>query len=124
MKKLIYFLGFTVCSIVTHAQSKDTVLTFSMAKARLMKANLSLLASYYDINIANAVVIQARVWNNPYFVFNGDLYSNEANEYFHFRNQHLLQSAWYRAVHGSQVQIANRHPVQMLPRRRICVRVY
>ncbi|MEK6783478.1 MAG: TolC family protein [Bacteroidota bacterium] len=109
MKKLIYFLGFTVCSIVTHAQPKDTVLTFSMAKARLMKSNLSLLASYYDINIANAVVIQARVWNNPYFVFNGDLYSNEENEYFHFRNQHLLQieqTFSYAGKHTNTVKLA------------------
>lgn len=56
-----------------------------------MNLNLSLLASYYDVDIARAGVIQAKVWNNPYFVFNGDLYSNETNEYFHFRNQHLLQ---------------------------------
>ena len=69
----------------------DSVLSFQEAKARLIKANLSLLAAYYDVNIAKAAVIQARLWNNPYFVFNGDLYSNEENEYFHFRNQHLLQ---------------------------------
>lgn len=69
----------------------DTVITFQEAKARLLRANLSLLASYYDINIARAGVIQARLWNNPYFIFNGDLYSAETNEYFHFRNQHLLQ---------------------------------
>jgi cobalt-zinc-cadmium efflux system outer membrane protein len=74
-----------------YAQSADTVLSFQEAKARLMHENLALLASYYEINIAKAAVIQARVWNNPYFVFNGDVYSNEENEYFHFRNQHLLQ---------------------------------
>src|SRR6187402_2902606 len=94
---------------VSWAQSADTVLTFQEAKARLMKANLSLLASYYDINIAKAVVIQARVWNNPYFVFNGDLYSNETNEYFHFRNQHLLQieqTFSYAGKHTNTVRLA------------------
>lgn len=80
-----------VLSFAVRAQPADTVLSFQEAKARLVRANLSLLAAYYDIDIAQAAVVQARIWNNPYFVFNGDLYSNEANEYFHFRNQHLLQ---------------------------------
>ena len=109
MKKLLYFLSFTVLSISASGQPADTVLTFTQAKARLMKANLGLLASYYDINIAKAGVIQARVWNNPYFVFNGDLYSNEENEYFHFRNQHLLQieqTFSYAGKHTNTVKLA------------------
>lgn len=87
----------------------DTVLSFQEARARLIKANLSLLAAYYDVNIAKAAVIQARVWNNPYFVFNGDLYSNEENEYFHFRNQHLLQieqTFSYAGKHTNTVKLA------------------
>lgn len=84
------FVG-TIFPLLASAQPADTILSFQEAKARLMRVNLVLLSSYYDINIARAGVIQAKVWNNPYFVFNGDLYSNEANEYFHFRNQHLLQ---------------------------------
>lgn len=91
MKKYIYFLPILFWSNLLYAQSKDTIVTFTDAKSRLMNLNLSLLASYYDVDIARAGVIQAKVWNNPYFVFNGDLYSNETNEYFHFRNQHLLQ---------------------------------
>src|SRR5262245_58303964 len=80
-----------LCWGPTQAQERDTIITFQEAKARLMRVNLGLLASYYDIDIARAGVVQARLWNNPYFVFNGDLYSMEENEYFHFRNQHLLQ---------------------------------
>lgn len=116
MKKVIYFLSFSFICVNSYAQkepvykaSGDTVLTFTQAKARLMRANLSLLASYYDINIAKAGVIQARVWNNPYFVFNGDLYSNEENEYFHFRNQHLLQieqTFSYAGKHTNTVKLA------------------
>jgi len=91
------------------AQSADTILSFQDAKARLVKSNLALLASYYDVNIAKAGVIQARLWNNPYFVFNGDLYSNETNEYFHFRNQHLLQieqTFSYAGKHTNTVKLA------------------
>lgn len=102
-------MSFSFISVIAYGQPKDTVLSFTQAKARLMKANLSLLASYYDINIAKAGVIQARVWDNPYFVFNGDLYSNEENEYFHFRNQHLLQieqTFSYAGKHTNTVKLA------------------
>ena len=94
---------------VIRAQTADTIVTFQEAKARLVKSNLGLLAAYYDINIAKAAVIQARLWNNPYFVFNGDLYSNETNEYFHFRNQHLLQveqTFSYAGKHTNTVKLA------------------
>lgn len=107
LKSLV--LSMILLPSLIRAQSADTVLTFQEAKARLMKVNLSLLASYYDINIAKAAVIQARLWNNPYFVFNGDLYSNETNEYFHFRNQHLLQveqTFSYAGKHTNTVKLA------------------
>jgi cobalt-zinc-cadmium efflux system outer membrane protein len=76
-------------SLSVYAQ--DSTLSFTDVKQKLFRSNLSLLAAYYEIDIAKAGIIQARLWNNPYFVFNGDLYSNETNEYFNFRNQHLLQ---------------------------------
>jgi outer membrane protein, heavy metal efflux system len=109
MKKFLYLIGFGIISLASIAQPRDTVLSFSQAKARLMSVNLNLLASYYDINIAKAVVIQAKIWNNPYFIFNGDLYSTETNEYFHFRNQHLLQieqTFSYAGKHTNTVRLA------------------
>ena len=104
-----------VIGISVHAQIQnsvppaDSILSFQEAKGRLINANLSLLASYYDVNIAKAGVIQARLWNNPYFIFNGDIYSNETNEYFHFRNQHLLQleqTFSYAGKHTNTVKLA------------------
>ena len=108
-KKLACGLLVFFAPLVLHAQAPDTIITFQEAKTRMLRANLSLLAAYYDIDIAQAGVIQARLWNNPYFVFNGDLYSNEANEYFHFRNQHLLQveqTFSYAGKHTNTVKLA------------------
>ena len=105
----LMFLAISVYAQPNDSGRADTVLSFQEAKARLIKANLSLLAAYYDVNIAKAAVIQARVWNNPYFIFNGDLYSNEENEYFHFRNQHLLQieqTFSYAGKHTNTVKLA------------------
>jgi len=73
------------------AQTPDTVLKFSRGKARLLNYNLGLLATYYDIGISKAKVIQAKVWNNPNFIINGDMYNQETNEYFNLRSQSLWQ---------------------------------
>ena len=87
----ILLLVFIFFVFPSEGKSADSVLTFQKTKSILLRNNLSLLAAYYDLDIAKAVTVQSKLWNNPYFVFNGDLYSNETNEYFHFRNQHLLQ---------------------------------
>jgi cobalt-zinc-cadmium efflux system outer membrane protein len=87
----------------------DTVISIQEAKARLLRKNLGLLAAYYDVDIAKAQVIQARLWNNPYFIFNGDMYNVETNEYFHFRNQHLFQleqTFSYAGKHTNTVKLA------------------
>ncbi len=84
---VILFSVRTTCAQV----QADTVLSLTEAKARLVNYNLGLLAAYYNINLAKAQVIQARVWNNPYFIFNGDMWNSETNEYFAVRNQLLVQ---------------------------------
>ncbi|MEJ0054865.1 MAG: TolC family protein [Bacteroidota bacterium] len=91
MKRSAFLLAIIFTAMVGKAQSPDTVLSFQEAKARLLSYNLDMLASYYDIGIARAKVIQAKVWNNPNFIINGDMYNQETNEYFALRNQSLWQ---------------------------------
>lgn len=91
------------------AQNADTVLSFQEAKVRLMNYNLGLLSAYYEIDIAKARVIQARVWNNPYFIINGDMWNSETNEYFALRNQILIQveqTFSYAGKHTNSVRLA------------------
>ncbi|MEY2752845.1 MAG: hypothetical protein RLZZ570_791 [Bacteroidota bacterium] len=76
--------------LTSGAQSSIT-LTLNDAKSRLLKENLSILSAQYDIANAEAEAIQARVWNNPNFVWNSDMYSLEKNQYFNYRNQVLIQ---------------------------------
>lgn len=82
---------FTFIAFSAKTQVPDTVVSFQNAKSRLMNYNLGLLAAYYDIGIAKAKVIQAKVWNNPNFIVNGDMYNQETNEYFNLRSQSLWQ---------------------------------
>jgi outer membrane protein, heavy metal efflux system len=89
------WLCLALIGISARAQAQDSVrtanLTYEEAKAILMKENLTLLASYYDVSAAEAELIQSKLWNNPNLVWNQDLYSVEQNRYFNFKNQRLLQ---------------------------------
>jgi len=74
------------------SQIQDSVpLSLDECKAILVKENLSVIASHYDVDIAEAQVIQSRAWNNPVFNWNQDMYSVEKNQYFNFGNQFLVQ---------------------------------
>ena len=96
-------------STTSFGQNPDTVVTFLEAKSRLINYNLGVLSAYYDIDIAKAKVIQARVWNNPYFIINGDMWNSETNEYFNVRNQILVQleqTFSYAGKHTNSVKLA------------------
>jgi cobalt-zinc-cadmium efflux system outer membrane protein len=81
----------------------DTIVSFQDAKARMLRYNMGLLASYYDINIAKAKVITARAWNNPNLIFNGDMWNSETNEYLATRNQHLFQFEQIFGIAGKHI---------------------
>ncbi len=106
---IVFLFIWPTLTAVSQTNPADTIISFQEAKAKLMRANLRLLATYYDINIAKANVIQAKLWSNPYFIFNGDIYTSETNEYFAFRNQHLLQleqTFSYAGKHTNTVKLA------------------
>lgn len=74
------------------AMSQDTlVLNYKEAEAILLKENMTILSSYYNIKIAEAQAAQAKAWVNPYLHWNQDMYSIEKNEYFAFKRQALIQ---------------------------------
>jgi cobalt-zinc-cadmium efflux system outer membrane protein len=93
LNKMRYGFSIAMFLVLNFVQGnpQDTVISLQDAKARMVRSNLALLAAHYAVDISRAAIIQARLWSNPYFIFNGELYSAEKNEYFHFRNQHLLQ---------------------------------
>ena len=64
-----------------HAQ--DTLrITLPEAENLFTSKNLSLLAERYNIDIAKAQVIQARLYNNPNFQFAGNIYDPENQKAF------------------------------------------
>lgn len=83
----------------------DTLtLTRSTARQLLIRENLELIASRYEVAIADAEYLQARLWSNPNFVWNQDLYSNEQNRYFNVKNQRLVQVEQFFSIAGKHTQ--------------------
>ena len=86
--------GFLIlwCCLVKSTAGQDTLrLSLVQTKALMIKQNLQLVASHFDLEASEANLLQARAWNNPYFNWNQDLYSIEKNKYLNYRNQFLVQ---------------------------------
>ncbi|UII25538.1 TolC family protein [Fulvivirga maritima] len=65
MKHIIITSIIIFSSVLCHAQDKKLTLSQEEAEALLLKQNLGLLAEQLNIDIAEAEVIQAKVWPNP-----------------------------------------------------------
>jgi cobalt-zinc-cadmium efflux system outer membrane protein len=102
MLRLLLSIAAIVNAAMALGQIDTTIITinFENAKARLLKENVNLVAAYYDIDIAEAQARQAKLWNNPYFIWNQDIYSMEKNDYFNFKNQQLVQVEQIFSVAG------------------------
>lgn len=85
------------------------VLTLMQAKERLLQKNFYLLAAYYEINQAEAQLIQARIWNNPVVTWNQEAYSVEQNKFLQARNQfdaQISQTISIAGKHTNTVKLA------------------
>ncbi len=69
----------------------------------MLKENVRLMAEYYNLDIAEAEIQQARLWENPLFVWNAEMYSMAENNYFNFGNQKLLQIEYSFSVSGKRI---------------------
>ncbi len=91
-KSFIGCIVFLVClTSAPFAKGQDSVLTLLQAKERLLKKNFYLLAAYYEVNQAEAQVVQARLWYNPTIYWNQEAYNKAQKEYFKASNQYELQ---------------------------------
>lgn len=65
------------------ALSQDSLrITLPEAEQLFLQKNLSLLAEKYNIDIAKAQIIQARLYNNPNLQFTGVIYNPEQKKFF------------------------------------------
>lgn len=73
----LFFCAFT---FATHAQER---LTLEDCEKAFTQSNLMLLAEHYNVSIADAQVIQARLWENPYFSAEFNAVDAENGKAFH-----------------------------------------
>lgn len=100
---IILCLGSIVISKAQNLQQKSLKLTFAEGKDRLLAENVKLLAEYYNIEVAEAQIEQARLWNNPYFIWNAEMYNFAKNTYFQMNNQILVQIEYVFSVTGKRI---------------------
>jgi len=98
--KLCAAVSFVAFFLLQGTASAQTKITYTEAKTRMLNQYLGILAAHYEIDIAQANVVQAKLWNNPYFLWNADMYSIETNRYFSFGEQKLIQVEQIFSISG------------------------
>ena len=89
MNKIILLL-LPVCFIMERAEAQikfqsDTVtLSLQDAENLFLKNNFDLLAARYQINEADAALIQAKLWDNPNLNFEQGAYNSDTKKWFDF----------------------------------------
>ena len=81
-------------------EKNEIILDYYSGQEILFKENLQLAAAYYEVDIAKAEIIQAKLWSNPRFVWNADLYSVATNTYMNNTLQRLVQIEYTFSIGG------------------------
>jgi cobalt-zinc-cadmium efflux system outer membrane protein len=103
MKKIIICICLTFSFGIWGQISETFSFTFEEGKAKMLKENVRLMAEFYSLDIAEAEIQQQRLWDNPLFVWNAEMYSMAENNYFNFGNQKLLQIEYSFSVSGKRI---------------------
>lgn len=70
------------------AKAQDTLhITLQDAEKQFLEKNLQLLAEKYNVSIAKAQIIQARLYNNPNLTLSGNIYNPDRKKFFDISNQ-------------------------------------
>ena len=86
--KQICFSGLMLLCIGKSVHAQDTAhITLPEAENIFLQNNLVLLAQKYNIGIAKAQVIQAKLYNNPTLTLNGNIYNPQLRKIFDVSNK-------------------------------------
>lgn len=103
MKKLFFLLTLIITDHLMGQISETYSFTYEQGKTKMLQENVRLMAEFYNIDIAEAEIQQQRLWDNPLFVWNAEMYSMAENNYFNFGNQKLLQIEYSFSVSGKRI---------------------
>ncbi|QEH43037.1 TolC family protein [Chitinophaga sp. XS-30] len=82
------FLCVTSLLVTTGLHAQDTLhITLQQAEQQFLERNLALMAEQYNISIAQAEVIQAKLYNNPSISFGGSIYNPDLRKFADIGNR-------------------------------------
>ena len=76
------FVLFSVLALPAFSSTDTLRLSLPQAEERFLKMNLWLLAEQYNVDAQQALVIQARLWNNPTLSSELNAYNPERDKFF------------------------------------------
>ncbi len=88
IQRLKNFSMVIMCCTSIQVIAQDTIhISLPEAEKQFIQKNLQLLAEKYNIDIAKAAVIQAKLYANPNLSFTGDIYNPELKKLFDISNK-------------------------------------
>jgi cobalt-zinc-cadmium efflux system outer membrane protein len=110
MKNIILLL-FLLLSVHSFAQ-QETNLTLKESESLFLKNNLELLAARFNVDAAQAAIIQARTWENPNISVGLNAYNPEGGKYFDIGSAGEKTAGFDQLIHlggkkHNEVAIAN-----------------
>ncbi len=81
--RFFFLIAFSFFYFGIHAQSgAEKKMSLQQCEAAFLRNNYSLLAAQYNIDAQQALVIQARLWENPYFSAEVNFYNPDRERFF------------------------------------------
>lgn len=97
MTKYLILLSVWICAL-SSAMASDTIpYNLAQTEARFLQKNFALLAGKYNVDIANALKQQAKLWANPLIGLEQNIYNQYTNKAFD------MSSTGQSAVHVEQL---------------------
>ncbi|WP_321436772.1 TolC family protein [uncultured Bacteroides sp.] len=87
MNRQFFIFFFLLLSFRLSAQQEPITLTLKDAEQRFQEHNLSLIAGHYNIDMARAQVIQAKLFENPVISFEQNVYNSFNGKLFYVGKQ-------------------------------------
>lgn len=89
---LVFFLA-KENTIWAQKQPDTLVIKLDTAESQFLRRNLNLIAAHFNINIQEALIIQARLWTNPNLQIGYGAWNSDDHKIFPWRGPSSIQSA-------------------------------
>lgn len=108
----------SLCISIYAQDGKQQLVTLRDAEQCLMTNNLQLLAEHYEINKADAAIIQAKLFDNPVISFEQNVYNRINGRYFDFGKNgqsavELEQLIYIAGQHNNRIQLEKANTISI-----------